>query len=240
MSGGHGYTCDCAYSREGFNEPMKEGKVPDTDPKILRKLAGLDFYDKNVKDQISEDDPLVGQPYCDGSDPERCVRQEHFHGLRKFILDLPTVGPCPPRHCRRCRLPENKPPFPYAGPLCICGDQADIEPEPKIVNSYTDYKDIDLFLDECLETMRTKGHDYREGSKDLTANFKKTGADADVDPMKVWYIFAQKHWSAIKTFIKEDGQSESEPIEGRIKDMIVYSLLLYRLVKEHKEKKAVL
>jgi hypothetical protein len=38
------------------------------------------------------------------------------------------------------------------------------------------------------------------------------------------------------TFIKEGGQSESEPIEGRIKDQIVYLLLFYRMVQEKKAK----
>lgn len=99
----------------------------------------------------------------------------------------------------------------------------------------TGHEDIDTFLNECLETMRAKGHDYREGhDDDLLHNFRTVGEDMDIAPEKVWYIYASKHWKAIKTFIKEGGQSESEPIEGRIKDVIVYLLLLYRRVQEMK------
>ncbi len=99
----------------------------------------------------------------------------------------------------------------------------------------TDYRDINDFLEECLETMRVKGHDYREGNDDdLLHNFRTVSRDLDVPMEKVWYIYASKHWKAIKTFIKEGGQSESEPIEGRIKDVIVYLLLFYRMVQDNK------
>lgn len=164
---------------------------------------------------------------CQGEDPERCVLQEHLHGLP------PNT---PPRHCRRCRLPENKPPFPYAGPLCMCGPDADIEPPPKPpVLKNTGYADLDLFLDDCFKTMREKGHDYRQGNDaDLLHNFRTVADTVGVDMMKVWFTYFYKHYSAMATFIKEGGQSESEPIEGRIKDQIVYLLLFYRMVQEKK------
>jgi hypothetical protein len=102
----------------------------------------------------------------------------------------------------------------------------------------TGYKDIDEFLRGCLSTMHNKGHDYREGNDDdLLHNFRTVGEDMNLSPEKVWYIYASKHWKAIKTFIKEGGQSESEPIDGRIKDMIVYLLLLYRRTEDMKRDK---
>jgi hypothetical protein len=108
-----------------------------------------------------------------------------------------------------------------------------VPPSPKI--DATNYPDINAFLEDCLETMRVKGHDYREGNDDdLLHNFRTVGEDADLPMEKVWYIYASKHWKAIKTYIKSGGQSESEPIEGRIKDIIVYSLLLYRMVNKGK------
>lgn len=33
-----------------------------------------------------------GYPDCDGSDPERCVSQEHYHGLQKLIEALEAGG----------------------------------------------------------------------------------------------------------------------------------------------------
>jgi len=112
------------------------------------------------------------------------------------------------------------------------------EKSPHQVLQNTGYPDLDLFLDDCFKTMREKGHDYREGNdNDLLHNFRTVGEEMELPPEKVWYIYASKHWKAIKTFIKEAGQSESEPIEGRIKDVIVYLLLLHRRVQEMKREK---
>lgn len=100
---------------------------------------------------------------------------------------------------------------------------------------YTGYNDIDQFLDDCLDTMRKKGHDYRQGNDDdLLHNFRTVAESVESDMMKVWFTYFYKHYSAMVTFIKEGGQSESEPIEGRIKDQIVYLLLFYRMVQEKK------
>lgn len=103
----------------------------------------------------------------------------------------------------------------------------------------TPYADINEFLNECLETMRSKGHDYREGNDaDLLHNFRTVGEDAGLPMEKIWYVYTSKHWKAIKTYIKSGGQSESEPIESRIKDIIVYMLLFYRMTREIKDKNA--
>lgn len=100
----------------------------------------------------------------------------------------------------------------------------------------TGYEDIDGFLKECLETMRVKGHDYRQGNDDdLLHNFRTVADSVGSDIEKVWFTYFYKHYSAMVTYIKEGGQQESEPIEGRIKDQIVYLLLFYRMVQERKK-----
>jgi hypothetical protein len=78
----------------------------------------------------------------------------------------------------------------------------------------------------------SKGHDY-SGDDDALANFKEQAKDADVTPEKVWMIFFGKHLSAIKTYVRE-WQVQSEPIEGRILDAILYLFLLLGLVEEKK------
>lgn len=111
------------------------------------------------------------------------------------------------------------------------------EDKPKNIHKYTGYEDIDDFLDDCLDTMRKKGHDYRQGNDDdLLHNFRTVSESVGTDIEKVWFTYFYKHYSAMVTFIKEGGQSESEPIEGRIKDQIVYLLLFYRMVQERKKK----
>lgn len=105
-------------------------------------------------------------------------------------------------------------------------------------HTLTGHIDIDAFLEECLSTMRAKGEDYRQGDPDLLAAFRKTGAEMDLPMEKVWGVFVGKHQKAIANFIRTGGQSESEPIEGRIKDVIVYHLLFYKMVQEMKARSA--
>lgn len=89
---------------------------------------------------------------------------------------------------------------------------------------------MDSVYDDLKRLNRTKGHDYA-GDDDALANFKLAGQRLGLTPEAVWGVYASKHWSAIETYIKE-GQVESEPIEGRIKDAILYLFLLMGLVAE--------
>lgn len=91
---------------------------------------------------------------------------------------------------------------------------------------------MDAHYESITEINRTKGHDYA-GDDDALANFKEQAAALGLDPLQVWGVFAGKHWSAIMTFIRE-GDVKSEPIEGRIHDVILYSFLLLGLIEEKK------
>lgn len=101
----------------------------------------------------------------------------------------------------------------------------------------TGHHSVDKFLEKTLEIMRVKGHDYRQGNdNDLIHNFR-TVSEAVNEPMeKVWFTYFYKHYAALTTYIKNGGQSESEPIEGRISDLIVYLLLFHEILLD-KEKK---
>lgn len=117
----------------------------------------------------------------------------------------------------------------------IAKDVAQIQAE-KFKNKFTGYEDIDAFLEDCLDTMRKKGHDYRQGNDDdVLHNFRTVSEAVGMSMEKVWFTYFYKHYSALSTFIKEDGQSESEPIEGRVKDLIVYLLLFSRMLNERKK-----
>lgn len=99
-------------------------------------------------------------------------------------------------------------------------------------------EEFDKFRDKhyalICEINRNKGSDYA-GDQDALANFKKQGEDLGLAPEQIWGVLAGKHWSAITTFIK-DGDVKSEPIEGRLHDIILYSFLLLGLVEERKSK----
>jgi hypothetical protein len=99
-----------------------------------------------------------------------------------------------------------------------------------------DRKAFDTFRDKQYEIIaginQTKGKDYA-GNTDALANFKVIAKDLDMDPLKVWGVYASKHWSAVMTFIRE-GKVASEPIEGRLHDVILYCFLLLGLIEERK------
>ena len=85
---------------------------------------------------------------------------------------------------------------------------------------------------ELININNTKGHDYA-GETDSLANFKDEASVLDLRPEQVWAVFAGKHWRAIMTFCKE-GDVASEPIEGRIHDLIMYGFLLLGIIEDRK------
>lgn len=94
-------------------------------------------------------------------------------------------------------------------------------------------KDIDEMFRRCIETMATKGAEYTEGSVDRLANFRRTGEECDIPMEKAWYVFFNKHLSAIKSYLKNGNKVKSnEPIESRIMDCIVYLFLFYKMTIE--------
>ncbi len=90
-------------------------------------------------------------------------------------------------------------------------------------------------LEEEFERIRvlnkTKGADYRRGEDDAFANFKRTATSLGLTPQQVWAVYANKHWDAILNYCRQ-GQTESEAIEDRLRDVILYSLLLLGHVLE--------
>jgi hypothetical protein len=94
------------------------------------------------------------------------------------------------------------------------------------------YNLMEQVFNDCKSIAELKGHDYTKGSEDALANFKEVGKAIDVDPLDVAFIFMNKHYQAITNYIRTKGQSESEPIDMRIKDMINYLILLQALINE--------
>lgn len=89
---------------------------------------------------------------------------------------------------------------------------------------------------DCSKLSNAKGADYTNGSQDVLANFKEAGKGIEAHPMDVCWIFMNKHYQAITNYVRTKGQSESEPISERIKDLINYLVLLQGLIKENETK----
>ena len=82
--------------------------------------------------------------------------------------------------------------------------------------------------------LKTKGDDYTRHDQDRLSNFKRLAKDLDLSPIKVWAVYAGKHWDALMAFIKT-GKAESEAIEGRFDDLHNYLYLLEGLLEDEKQ-----
>ena len=87
---------------------------------------------------------------------------------------------------------------------------------------------------KILELTRSKGADYAS-DVDRLSNFKLNAERMGLTEYQIWGVYANKHWDAINAFIRNDGQLESEPIESRVHDIIVYSFLLLGLIEDRKK-----
>lgn len=85
-------------------------------------------------------------------------------------------------------------------------------------------------FNHILEINQTKGKEYASEA-DALSNFYRRSEELGISPKAVWAVFAGKHWDSIMHYCKE-GKVLSEPIEGRIRDLILYLLLLEGLARE--------
>ena len=88
----------------------------------------------------------------------------------------------------------------------------------------------DEVLPKCKEIMMSKGEAY-SGQEDKLGNFKRCGKLAGVDTKRAWFIYFAKHFDSLSSYIRGE-YVDSEPIEGRIIDLINYLFLFYALIKE--------
>jgi len=90
---------------------------------------------------------------------------------------------------------------------------------------------IDKIVARAVQGIRdTKGKEYAT-EEDTLADFKEVAVEAGVTPLQCWATYVKKHQRAIDTFIRsEDQEVKSEPIEGRVLDVIVYHHLLLGLL----------
>lgn len=98
--------------------------------------------------------------------------------------------------------------------------------------SYTGDEEIDHIIGECLRILKVKGDDYTIGTGDRLHNFRTVAEFTGQRMEEVLGVYLYKHIAAVFAYIKSGGQSESEPIAGRISDVIVYMLLFYKMVVE--------
>ena len=99
----------------------------------------------------------------------------------------------------------------------------------------------DKFIEEQFEKMmqitRSKGIEYANSDLDANANFKEVGEKMGLDPKTVLWVYATKHFQSITSFIKKGHVESNEPIEGRVHDLALYSLILLSLIEDERTNK---
>jgi hypothetical protein len=97
-------------------------------------------------------------------------------------------------------------------------------------------------LDETVASIRrlstVKGGEYATDA-DRLANFKEAARRLNLLPEQVLLVYLDKHYAAVRNRVNDMSRGvtrpESEPIEGRADDMIVYLMLFKALLAERRD-----
>lgn len=88
---------------------------------------------------------------------------------------------------------------------------------------------------DTTDILILKGREYA-GSEDRLANFKRNAALSGVDPLTVLHVYMAKHWDSFSTYVRDMQAKQprglSEPIEGRLHDLINYAILAIALIQD--------
>jgi hypothetical protein len=90
-----------------------------------------------------------------------------------------------------------------------------------------------IYQEELLPIMKGKGQAY-SGLDDKLANFKRIAAKYRVSVFLIWAIYFNKHVDALDAWLRQE-YNDTEPIEGRIDDLINYLFLLRGLIVDMQE-----
>lgn len=126
------------------------------------------------------------------------------------------------------------------GHTCVPGKE--VPPNVPQSGVFTGDPEIDDMMQKVVSTIGTKGAEYTIGSVDRLANFRRASDRAKlrgkpIEMEDVWYIFFDKHFSAVDSYFKNGNKVISnEHISGRVMDCIVYFFLLHKIICEYEKK----
>ena len=90
---------------------------------------------------------------------------------------------------------------------------------------------IDEIFAEIQGTREAGQKEYASGTDNAFANFEKLAAELGIPREKVLWVYAMKHKDGIASALNGH-VSQREPVQGRIKDLIVYLCLLWGMIDE--------
>ena len=100
-----------------------------------------------------------------------------------------------------------------------------------------DIKDLmERIFKELQETREAGQKEYAHDEENAFANFERTANDLGLSREQVLWVFFNKHRDGVTAWIKGH-RSQREDVRGRIKDMMVYLVLMWGMVEDDQKPK---
>jgi hypothetical protein len=90
---------------------------------------------------------------------------------------------------------------------------------------------MERIFDSCRLVRGEGQKEYAHDESNALANFERGGREMELPREKVLWIYARKHIDGIVAYINGH-RSQREPVQGRIKDLIVYLCLLQCMIED--------
>lgn len=102
------------------------------------------------------------------------------------------------------------------------------------------FEEFENFQNRLLEEVKqmgsTKGKEYAFKHEDRFQNFNEDAEEMGIDRLLCAWIFTNKHIRSLRSYIRNKSTFSTEPIRGRIIDIIVYLILIAGMIEEEENK----
>ena len=89
-------------------------------------------------------------------------------------------------------------------------------------------------FDEVMAYRNSGQREYAQATNAFS-NFERLSAELDTTPQRVLWTYAMKHKDGIASHLRGN-TSQREPVQGRIKDLIVYLFILHAMEDYYSDK----
>lgn len=101
------------------------------------------------------------------------------------------------------------------------------------MKSRQDIKDLMEKIYQDLQATREAGQkEYAHGEDNAFGNFDRLAQQLKMDREKILWVYVQKHIDGVVSYLNGH-RSQREDVRGRIKDIIVYLILLWGMVDDN-------
>lgn len=87
-------------------------------------------------------------------------------------------------------------------------------------------------VEDEIMALRAAGQREYAGGLDAFGNFNRLSEELFLKREQVLWVYLQKHMDGITAHVEHGHRSQREPVQGRIKDVMVYLLLLWAMKTE--------